>query len=89
MLRISPASREVGVPTVHRYGPYRFYFWSQEHEPPHVHVQSGDGAAVFVLRPVGLQRSNGYTSRQLHEIEQQLVSHRRELLERWHAHFDR
>ena len=89
MMDAPPASREVGVPTVHRFGPYRFFFWSQEHDPPHIHVQSGDGAAVFVLAPVGLQRSDGYTSRQLHEIEQQVISHRREFLERWHAHFVR
>ena len=35
---------EACVPTVHRFGPYRFFFYSDENrrtfEPPHVHVWS-------------------------------------------------
>jgi hypothetical protein len=32
------------MPTVFRQGRFRFYFFSNErNEPPHVHVESGDG----------------------------------------------
>lgn len=89
MMGAPPASREVGVPTIHRLGPYRFYFWSREHEPPHVHVRSPDGAAVFGLDPVRLQRANGYTPRKVREIEEQVIIHRAEFLDRWHEYFDR
>jgi hypothetical protein len=30
------------MPTVLREGPYRFYWYSHEPEPPHVHVDRGD-----------------------------------------------
>ena len=41
------------MPVIHRLGPYRFFFFSDENretfEPPHVHVLSGNGSAVFWL----------------------------------------
>jgi hypothetical protein len=34
----------LAVPTVLRERGFRFFFWSNEsNEPPHIHVQSGDG----------------------------------------------
>ena len=51
------------MPTVHRLGPYRFYFFSEEndasHEPPHIHVRSGGGVASFWLSPVRTRDSRG------------------------------
>jgi hypothetical protein len=79
---------EVGVPTVLRSGPYRFFFWSREHDPPHIHVESSNGKAVFELLPVLLQRRKSYTPRELEQIERLVVDHRREFLRRWHEHFN-
>ena len=57
------------MPTVHRFGPYRFYFYAHENqdtrEPPHIHVRSGDGEAKFWLEPVSLENSWRYTPREL------------------------
>lgn len=40
------ASAGVRVPTVHREAGYVFYFYAEEGiEPPHVHVDKGDGTA--------------------------------------------
>ncbi|MDO9130066.1 MAG: DUF4160 domain-containing protein [Anaerolineales bacterium] len=38
-------------PTIHREGPYRFYFNSREESRMHVHVESPDGKAKFWLGP--------------------------------------
>ena len=47
------------MPTVHRFGPYRFYFYAHENreafEPPHVHVRSANGSAAYWLEPVSLR----------------------------------
>lgn len=46
------------MPTVLRVGPYRFFFYaSDRHEPPHVHVERDEKVAKFWLRPVRLERS--------------------------------
>ena len=43
------------MPTVLRLGPFRFFFFSNEGtEPPHVHVERGDGHGKFWLDPVAL-----------------------------------
>lgn len=80
------------MPVVYRFGPYRFYFHSDEnqkiHEPPHVHVQSGNGAAIFWLDPVGLRRSWAYTPREIARIQRVVVGSRDLMLRRWHEYFD-
>ncbi|MDO8486011.1 MAG: DUF4160 domain-containing protein [Candidatus Limnocylindrales bacterium] len=82
---------EVRVPTVHRFGPYRFYFWSHENrqtgEPPHIHVVSGDGEASFWLSPVAVRDAWDYTPREIERIRRLVVVHREEILRRWHEFF--
>ena len=86
-----PILGEVRVPTVHRFGPYRFFFWSNENrvtrEPPHIHVRSGHRVATFWLSPVAHRESWGYTPREIERIRRLVVSHRQELLRRWDEFF--
>ena len=39
-------------PTIFRYCPFRFFFFSREEDRLHVHVQSADGEAKFWIEPV-------------------------------------
>jgi len=86
-----PLLGEVCVPTVHRAGPYRFFFWSHENrstrEPPHIHVRSGDALAKFWLTPVAVDQSWGYTPREIARIHRLVVANRGELLRRWNEFF--
>jgi Domain of unknown function (DUF4160) len=81
------------VPVIHRLGPYRFYFYSDENretfEPPHVHVRSANGTAVFWLTPVSLRDVQGYTPREIERIRRIVVGSRDMMLRRWHEFFDR
>ena len=80
------------MPVVHRFGPYRFYFFSHENratgEPPHVHVVSADGEASFWLSPVAVREYWGYTPREVARIRRVVLAHREEILRRWHEFFD-
>ena len=80
------------MPTIHRFGPYRFYFFADENrhtfEPPHIHVKSGDGEAVFWLSPVSLREARGYNPREIERIRRIVVASRLMLLRRWHEFFD-
>ena len=82
---------EVGVPTVHRFGPYRFFFYVNEnqasHEPPHIHVKSGNGRASFWLKPVSLRKSWGYTPAEVHRLRRIVVANRERLLRSWDEFF--
>lgn len=80
------------MPTVHRFGPYRFYVYAHENrasfEPPHIHVRSGNGVAAFWLVPVGVRDFQGYNPREVERIRRIVVGNRELLLRRWHDFFD-
>ena len=42
------------MPEILRIFGLRFYFYSREHEPIHVHVKSADGKAKFDIIPEGI-----------------------------------
>jgi hypothetical protein len=75
------------MPTVHREGPYRFYFHSHEpNEPPHVHVDRDDDSAKFWLKPVALARNLGFRPHELREIERLVANNQQMLLEAWNGY---
>lgn len=80
------------MPTVYRFGPYRFFFWSNENrktrEPPHIHVISGDGVAKLWLAPVRVAEYWRYTDREIARIARIVEIHRDDLLRSWHDFFD-
>ncbi|MFI5042470.1 MAG: DUF4160 domain-containing protein [Acidimicrobiales bacterium] len=81
------------MPVIFRFGPYRFWFWANENvdvgEPPHVHVRSADGWAVFWLDPVRLRTARGYTAGDIDRIRRIVVARRNEFRRRWFEFFGR
>jgi Domain of unknown function (DUF4160) len=76
------------VPTIHREGPYRFFFYSADAtEPPHVHVEREAKRAKFWLEPVRLARSGGFGAAELRQIEQLVIARQQQLLGAWHEYF--
>jgi Domain of unknown function (DUF4160) len=76
------------MPTVWRFGPYRFYFYSHEpNEPPHIHVDREDLSAKFWLDPVQLARNFGFRAHELRELQSLVSRHQKELLEHWNEFF--
>jgi hypothetical protein len=77
------------MPTVLRFGPYRFFFYSGDRdEPPHVHVQRDNCEAKYWLDPVRFERNVGFRGRDLNDIESIVDDHQQELLDAWHDFFD-
>jgi len=77
------------MPTVLRDGPYRFFFYSGDRdEPPHVHVERDDCEAKFWLDPVQLERSRGFSRREINQIQAIIEGSRRKLLDRWDEYFN-
>ena len=79
------------MPVVFRYRSFRFFFYSNEGNPPegmHIHERNGDGEAKFWLAPsVYLADSDGFDARTLRELRG-LVDENKELIERaWNEHF--
>jgi len=69
---------------------YRFFFYSNEHRPIHVHVRYAGGEAVFeVEQGVELRESQGLKVRELAKAEALATEHRELILMRWHERFNR
>ena len=77
------------MPTVLRVGPYRFYFYaSDRQEPPHVHVERDDKVAKFWLSPVRLERSGGFSRREINRIQDLVETNVEALLRSWSEYFE-
>lgn len=64
------------MPTILRVGAYRFHFYSDEgEEPPHVHVELGDGECKFWLDPIRLARNKGVPPAKVRQIERLVYAH--------------
>ena len=76
------------MPTVLRIGPFRFFFYAGDRdEPPHVHVEHEGNTAKFWLDPVRLQRSRGFSSKELNRIRRLVEENRERLRRSWDEYF--
>jgi hypothetical protein len=76
------------MPTVLRFGGYRFFFFSNEtNEPPHVHVKQAERYAKFWLIPVKLERNIGFRPNETTQLHQIVVEYQQQLMAAWNEHF--
>jgi hypothetical protein len=76
------------MPTVFRQGPYRFFFYSGDRdEPPHVHVERDDCEAKFWIDPVRLERSRGFSGKDLNRIQEIIQDNQATLRGSWNEFF--
>ncbi|TAE78860.1 MAG: DUF4160 domain-containing protein [Verrucomicrobia bacterium] len=68
---------------------FRFFFYSNDHKPIHVHVRKGDGEAVFeVGDSVALRESVGLKTGELGIAEFLAFEHKELIITKWHEYFD-
>ncbi len=76
------------MPTLLQVGPYRVFFYAGDRdEPPHVHVEREDKIAKFWIDPIRLQRSGGFSRREIARIQKVLNAQHAKLLEVWNEYF--
>jgi len=67
----------------------RFFFYSNEHEPIHVHVRNADGEAKFSVEALRCIDNKGLKNKDL-RLATMLIEENKELiLKAWHAHFSK
>ncbi len=72
------------MPTVLRVDGFRFHFYSNENdEPPHVHVDAGDGECKFWLEPIALAFNRGLTAATVRKVERLVFEYGSLLRERY------
>ena len=69
---------------------FRFFFFSDERqEPPHVHVEKGEGAAKLWLQPVRVAYTHDLTPTEIRRIRELTFEHQAAFVERWNEYFSR
>lgn len=75
------------MPTIFEREGYRFFFYSNDHEPIHVHVRRGGGEAVFAVEEeVALRESQGFKVSELTRAQQLAEEHKSLIVQKWHEH---
>lgn len=76
------------MPTILRDGPFRFFFYSGDRsEPHHVHIERDDKIAKFWLDPIRLERSGGFSRKEIRQIHNIIQENHSEILEAWNEYF--
>lgn len=75
------------MPTLFYYLGLRFFFYSNDHTPIHVHVKSGDGEARFQVNPIVLIENKGLKNRDLKIAEIAIEENKDVITARWNEYF--
>ncbi len=75
------------MPELFRLFGIRFFFFSNEHLPIHVHIENADGDAKFELSPVRLVKNNGVKNKDI-KLAESVIEENEELIRmRWKEYF--
>ncbi len=79
------------MPEILRMFGMRFFFYSREHEPIHVHVKGADGKAKFDILPEGivLVKNEGLKPKDIKAAEMVLEENKELAIEKWNEYFGR
>lgn len=79
------------MPEILRMFGMRFFFYSREHEPIHVHVKSADGNAKFEILPEGIVmvKNEGLKPKDIKAAEMVLEENKELAIEKWNDYFGR
>jgi hypothetical protein len=77
------------MPEIFRMFGIRFFFYSLEHEPIHVHVKNQDGKAKFDITPEGviLTENKGMKPKDIKAAEMVLEENKELAIEKWNSYF--
>ena len=67
----------------------RFFFYSNDHDPPDIHVRSSDGEARFTIETVSCIENNGLKNKDLYLAEAIIEENKEIFLTRWNEFFNR
>lgn len=77
------------MPTIFILFGFRFQFFSNEHEPLHIHVTKGGAAAKFNVSPLSLVKNAGFKPSELKLIESLLEENSELIIENWNKYFNK
>lgn len=75
------------MPTILTIYGFRFFFYTNEHAPEHIHVEKGDATAKFNLFPVELVKSKRFKANEINDIRKLVLENRELFKQKWDEYF--
>jgi len=76
------------MPTILRIDGFRFFFYSNEgNEPPHVHVEKGDGWGKYWIDPVSKNYMYNFTPKEEKRVDQIVRDEQDNFKNKWNEFF--
>lgn len=66
----------------------RFFFYSEEHLPIHIHVQNGDGKAKIDVETCMVLENRGIKPKDLKRATDAVLLYKEEIINAWNEYFD-
>ncbi|MFV0304089.1 MAG: DUF4160 domain-containing protein [Moheibacter sp.] len=76
------------MPTVLIINGFRFFFYSNEHLPIHIHVEKDNKTAKFNLDEIELVRSRGFNASELKEMRKLVLDNVELFKNKWDEYFN-
>lgn len=77
------------MPTVFIFFGYRFLFYSNDHDPIHVHIVKDDCEAKYNVKPIEQIYNRGFKKQQIAIIESVIEENVEVIIDRWKTHFNK
>lgn len=75
------------MPTLLKINGFKFFFYSNEHEPKHIHILKGECFAKVSLESLNVEFSN-FKAKDLNFIFEVLKTHREAFIKAWEEYFN-
>lgn len=75
------------MPTVFYIDGFRFFFYSNEHLPKHIHIEKAEKTAKFNIENIELIKSSGFKSSELKTIRNLVEENQELLIVKWNEFF--
>ncbi|CAG0964649.1 hypothetical protein ANAEL_00829 [Anaerolineales bacterium] len=74
------------MPTVYREKGYRFVIYTNDHHPPHVHVQKAGSEARVAIDPIEVIENWGYNQREIKTILEIMAENQDTFIKAWNEY---
>ena len=75
------------MPTVLKIDGYRFFFFSDEHTPEHIHIEKGDSYIRIEIESLKVTNSYNINSKEIKKLVKLVAEHKDKLREAWNEYF--